>query len=205
MIHYAAIYILTVFNSGLIRITNIITMILDKKIISGLALIALVLFFFIPSAHADVVYQKPKEFVAASFQGEIPKVRVLWLTKEIKKTSVEILGHPYRTLRIRYWGNDQQTVWVLEEIGKELPITAGFVISKKGEMLKTRILIFRESRGGEIHYPFFTSQFANVQLTENLELNKHINGITGATLSVRAIKKLAKLALFLHQQTPFSK
>ncbi|WP_340679580.1 FMN-binding protein, partial [Paraglaciecola sp.] len=36
---------------------------------------------------------------------------------------------------------------------------------------------------------------------EELQLNQHVDGITGATLSVRALNKLARIALYLHQQS----
>ncbi len=32
-------------------------------------------------------------------------------------------------------------------------------------------------------------------------LDRHIDGISGATLSVNAMKKMARLALLLHQET----
>jgi Na+-translocating ferredoxin:NAD+ oxidoreductase RnfG subunit len=59
-------------------------------------------------------------------------------------------------------------------------------------------LAFRESRGWEIRYPFFTKQFDQVSLTQKQKLNKTIDNITGATLSVRAVRKLAQLALIYH-------
>ena len=34
-----------------------------------------------------------------------------------------------------------------------------------------------------------------------MELNRHIDGISGATLSVAAVNKLARLALMLHQHS----
>ena len=62
-------------------------------------------------------------------------------------------------------------------------------------------MIFRESRGWEVSYPFFTEQFQGIILTPEYELEQPIDGITGATLSVRALEKLARLSLYLHQQT----
>jgi len=59
-----------------------------------------------------------------------------------------------------------------------------------------KVLVFRESRGWEVKYPFFTDQFNQVQLNNEKELNKHIDGISGATLSVNALRKLARLALY---------
>ena len=56
---------------------------------------------------------------------------------------------------------------------------------------------FQFSRG------FFTDQFSGSGLTDDLRLDRTIDGISGATLSVRALKKLARLALYLHEQTPF--
>ncbi len=52
-----------------------------------------------------------------------------------------------------------------------------------------------------LRYPFFTEQFRGTLLTAENQLNRHIDGITGATLSVRALKKLARLSLYLHQQS----
>ena len=64
-----------------------------------------------------------------------------------------------------------------------------------------QVLMFRESRGWEIKYPFFTEQFVSVALSDTDELNRHIDGITGATMSVRAMKRMARVALKLHAET----
>ena len=61
------------------------------------------------------------------------------------------------------------------------------------------VLQFRESRGWEIRYPFFTQQFDGVRLDKNDKLNERIDGITGATLSVRAATRSANLALVLSE------
>lgn len=63
-----------------------------------------------------------------------------------------------------------------------------------------KVLAFRESRGWEVRHPFFTDQFSDAALKENKQLDKHIDGISGATLSVKAMTKMARLALFLHQE-----
>jgi hypothetical protein len=92
--------------------------------------------------------------------------------------------------------------WIFEEIGKELPITVAVVIEER-KIIDLTVLEFRESRGGEVVYPFFTGQFNSVKLKtgKTYSLDKSIDGITGATLSVRALKKVATLALYCHQQT----
>lgn len=107
-----------------------------------------------------------------------------------------ILNHRPASLRLRYWSDAGRTVWILDEIGKELPITTGFVV-EKGEIVLTRVLEFRESRGWEVRYDFFTDQFRGASMNGDGKLDRTVDGITGATLSVRAVTRLAQLALLL--------
>ena len=46
----------------------------------------------------------------------------------------------------------------------------------------------------------FTQQFNHAALTKDVTLNQSIDGITGATMSVSAMKKIARIALLLHQE-----
>jgi hypothetical protein len=151
-------------------------------------------------AMADHPYQSPEEFLDEVFAGSPPAPKIVWLKGEVKEKAGEILGHSYPGIRIRYWGRDKRTAWILEEIGKTQPITVGLVAGENG-LESIRVLAFRESRGWEVRYPFFTDQFSGIRLTTDNELDRHIDGISGATLSVRALKKLTRLALYLHQQT----
>jgi hypothetical protein len=146
-------------------------------------------------------YQTTDAFLREVFAAAPPSAQVLWLQGETREAVAEILGHPYPGLRIRYWKKDVRTAWILEEIGKEKPITVGLVVGSAGMEL-LRVLEFRESRGWEVRYPFFTDQFDGIHLTADRRLDRHIDGISGATLSVRALQKLARLALYLDQQTP---
>ena len=52
-------------------------------------------------------------------------------------------------------------------------------------------MTFRETRGDEVRHNFFTKQFDGVELTAKNGLTQHIDGITGATMSVRALTKVA--------------
>lgn len=153
---------------------------------------------------AQGTYTAPEEFVASAFANGSAKQEVLWITRQLKPAVREILGHDLGQLRVRYWGLKQKTVWVLDEIGKERPITAGVIIDQ-GRIQNLEVLIFREKRGWEVRYAFFTDQFDNAALTTNNRLSQQIDSISGATLSVNALQKIARLALFLHQQTPYAK
>lgn len=147
---------------------------------------------------AGGVYQEPADFVNQTFDNKPPKTKVLWLTKTLKQQITNILDHKYSGLRVRYWQQDKKSAWILEEIGKEKLITVGIVITNK-QIEKVKVLVFRESRGWEVRHDFFTSQFKQAGLTDNHQLNKTIDNISGATLSVRAVEKLAKIALLLDQ------
>ena len=153
-----------------------------------------------PGVIAEELYQTTEAFLNETFNAKPPAPDVVWLRGGVKQTAAEILGHAYPGIRVRYWGEDKRTAWVLEEVGKTQPITVGLVVSENG-LESIRVLAFRESRGWEVRYPFFTDQFAGISLTDENKLDRHIDGISGATLSVRALKKLSRLALYLHQQT----
>lgn len=143
------------------------------------------------------IIESPESFVVEAFDGSTPEPQVLWLTAEIQEGVSRILGHRLAVLRQRYWRHGDRTVWILEEIGKEEPITAGFVVDA-GRIESVHVLVYRENRGWEIRYPYFRDQFAGATLETDLELDTRIDGISGATLSVNAMRKMARLALYFH-------
>lgn len=147
-------------------------------------------------AAAQGTYMAPEEFLRQAFDGSVPEPQAIWLTGEMQASVREILGHDYPGLRMRYWARGARSAWILEEIGKERPITTGFVVEDR-RLVAVRVLVFRESRGWEVRYPYFTEQFDDARLTPDGELDRRIDNITGATLSVNAIRRLARLALFL--------
>lgn len=164
------------------------------------SLLALVLWLLSASSiHAiEDVYLEPEAFIAQSFESE-PEQKVLWLTKDLKASIKQVLGRDYRGMRIRYWQQGERTAWILEEIGKVKLITTGFVIEGDA-MHSMQVLIYRETHGWEVRYPFFTDQFSGLQLEADNRLNKKIDGISGATLSVNALTRLSKLSLYLHKE-----
>ena len=147
---------------------------------------------------AGGVYQEPDNFINEIFDNNPPKAKVLWLDKNLKKQIINILDHKYKGLRIRYWQKKNKSAWILDEIGKEKQITTGIVISNR-QIEQVKVLVFRESRGWEVRHDFFTDQFKKAGLKDNHQLDKTIDNISGATLSVRAVRKQAQIALLLDQ------
>jgi hypothetical protein len=142
-------------------------------------------------------YMVPQDFLQLAFADVSPQVKKIWIRGELKAQVNAILGHDLNSLRVRYWERDNRTAWILEEIGKDKPVTLGIVIGQ-AQIERIEVLVFRESRGWEIRYPFFTDQFRGAALDSENALDRGIDGISGATLSVAAVIKVARLALLLH-------
>lgn len=123
----------------------------------------------------------------------------LWITEALRPTIRQILGHDLRVVRLPYWRQGKRTAWVMNEIGKEMPITIGVVVDD-GRIERVRVLAYRESRGWEVQSANFLRQFVDARLGEQQQLDRSIDGIAGATLSVRAMTRVSRLALWLHQE-----
>lgn len=162
--------------------------------------IAVLILAFASSVHgSEYVYKQPSEFIKDSFGGSIPETSVLKLSGDIKSRAKKIMAHDYRESRVRHWTQGSRSVWILEEIGKTEPITTGILI-ENGRIKSVEILIYRESHGWEVSKPFFTKQFYNASLKSGDQLSADIRNVAGATLSVRAVSKLARLALYFDSQ-----
>lgn len=163
--------------------------------------------FSLQAAFAETIYKEPKDFLKEVFSqnnkgAKIPEPRTIAFFGERKKQIAKILTHAPSSIRTRYWRNNIQdgpTAFILEEIGKVQPITVGLV-TEKSKIKSIEVLIYRESHGSEVRHSFFRKQFLGTELKKNNKLNKKIDGISGATLSVNALKRLAALALFLEKE-----
>jgi FMN-binding domain len=144
-------------------------------------------------------YLGREEFLDLAFGGDQHEMHTLWLTEETRAAAKAALGWAPAALRLRYWQGGERTAWILEDIGKDKPITLGVVVAA-AQIERVEVLAFRESRGWEIRYPFFTKQFVGLTLAADGYLSQPIDGITGATLSVRAVERVTRLALWLDAQ-----
>lgn len=144
-----------------------------------------------------------QEAATSRFLAEVfatpPQAREIVLVGDLRPVVRAILEHDYPRIRVRYWRSGERTAWVLDEIGKEMPITVGVSVDKDA-IEQMRVLVYRESRGGEVRHPAFTRQFDGARLAGDRRLDREIDGIAGATLSVRALQRLGWLALYLHRQ-----
>lgn len=166
----------------------------SRKAAWKIAVTWLVLLACQAAAAAETVYQKPADFLAENLPG--CSQQALWLDREAKTRIEQVLDHPIPGVRVRYCQGDSKTAWILDEVGKTEPITSGIIVDQ-GTVERVRVLVFRESRGSEVHREAFVLQYDKAALDGRDRLDRPIDGITGATLSVHALNRQVKLALLL--------
>lgn len=149
-------------------------------------------------AQAEEVYLSVPEYLGEQYET-VPGPAMLWLDDEQRQAAKALSGED-PGFRQRYWLDDQKSSWVINVIGRDHPITLGISV-KDGRIAALRVLIYRESRGWEVRHPFFTRQFDQAAIHKG-KLDRDIDNITGATLSVNALQRAARLALWLDSQLP---
>jgi hypothetical protein len=154
--------------------------------------------FVHPAGAKPRFYMSDSEFLATVFAENTPQASTLIVAGDLRERIEAILDHRFSGLRLRYWQHDDQTAWVLDEIGKTEPITIGVSV-QAGRVGSVRVLEYRESRGSEVRFPYFTDQFLGAELEEGTALDRPIDGITGATMSVDAVQKVVRVALLLDE------
>lgn len=161
--------------------------------------ILLILFSFL-AVHYNVNSaqgKKETKFLSEVAEGkELVKKRLI-VKKKNKPTLKKIMGSNYKKSIFSYWITDDKTVWILNSIGKYKPITAGFVVSNC-KINRAQVLVYREQIGYEIKFPSFLTQFVSNKLNDKSKLDRTISNISGATLSVNSMDRMARLALVLN-------
>ena len=143
-------------------------------------------------------YQTPEAFIAETFGGAAPAPKVLDLDSGAQAQISTVLGHAYtQTGRLRYWRANGRSAWILDDMGKAgyQLTTAGFVI-KGGVVEVAKVLIYRESRGEQVADASFLKQLMGARLS-GVQLDRSVDNISGATLSVQMMQRMARLALKL--------
>lgn len=82
-------------------------------------------------------------------------------------------------------GDIQGYAIITEEIGKFHPFTFIVGVNLDGKISNVAVLVYRESRGGEIARKRFLYQFMGKSFKNPIRINKDIINITGATMSVQ--------------------
>ena len=137
------------------------------------------------------VYLTKKQAFEIAFPGadKIKKER-LWLTKEEIRAIEEIYMYKIYETRFTFYtgiknGKSMGSMLIDNIIGKSFPITFMTVLNTDGTVRDVEIMVYREPQGWEVRYKSFRSQFYGKDTSSN---SNEILSISGATLSVRAVK-----------------
>jgi Na+-translocating ferredoxin:NAD+ oxidoreductase subunit G len=91
--------------------------------------------------------------------------------------------------------NGAEYAIILDELGKHYPITFIVGMSKRFEVTKVRVMVYREKIGANVRKRRFLKQFKGKSAASELKVNQDIDHITGATISSWAITAGVKKAL----------
>lgn len=150
----------------------------------------------------DSVHETQDQFLAEAFGSAVPAPRFLELDSNAQAQLSAVLGHSYPQARLRYWKANGKSVWVFDDKGREgyQLTTAGFVVQGNAIDI-ARVLIYRESHGEEVADLSFLNKFSGAHAAGN-QLDRQIDSISGATLSVKMMQRMARAALVLDSLTP---
>lgn len=84
-----------------------------------------------------------------------------------------------------------------EEKGQHMPITFGFLFDLRGRVRDVQIMTYREPYGDGIRDRRFLDQLLGKGTGDGLKPGIDVDGVTGATISVRATTVAARRALVL--------
>ena len=84
---------------------------------------------------------------------------------------------------------------VTDERGKYRPITFMVGVTPDFRVVDAAVMVYRESRGGEVQRERFLSQYRGKTLRDPIQINRDIINISGATISVRSMNSGVRKAL----------
>ena len=151
--------------------------------------------FFQSSLFAKLELEEKNFINKLAESNSLSKERVILKKEQLSKIQVP-MGNKYKKRIFSYWRADNKTIWILNSIGKYKPITASFVV-ESCKIKSSHVLIYREQIGYEIKYQSFLAQFNNVKINNDYRLTRNIDNISGATLSVNSMDRMARTALIL--------
>ena len=124
------------------------------------------------------------------------------IPKKVKKQIQNQIKQKFYRDQIYYWSIkiDDQTHYALMDntLGKTMPITFLVIFNENQEVIHSAIIKYREGYGGEISGKKWLAQFIGMKQDSLYKHEKEIDGITGATISVKSFTKgISKLSLLL--------
>ena len=163
----------------------------------------LIILTFLSLTLGSEIKQKTLQVINDYYQQEIEvKEFKFKIPKKAKKQIQNQIKQKFYRDQIYYWTikiNDKTHYALMDNtIGKTMPITFLIMFNENKEVIHSSIIKYRESYGGEISGKNWLAQFIGMEQDSLYKYGKEIDGITGATLSVKSFTKgISKLSLLL--------
>ena len=138
----------------------------------------------------QILLTKKQSFEIAFPEADSIKKEKRWLTKEETHAIGELSRQSIKEMRFTFYSgikNSKPMGYMLIDniVGKSFPITFMTVLNIDGTVRDVEIMVYREPQGWEVKYKSFRQQFYGKNSSSD---PREINSISGATLSVNAIK-----------------
>lgn len=168
----------------------------------GLAFVAALLSTH-PAFAGETVHETRESVLGRFFQGS-DKVAYekLVLDDADAKAFRERLGYELpRREYVIYVGRTGESIdgyaVIDNEMGKHRLITYAVQVQPGGRVREVALMIYREDVGGQVREKPFMRQFAGKSLNDPVRLGADVDGISGATISSRALCIGVKRALWI--------
>ena len=121
-------------------------------------------------------------------------MQILQLDKQVKKEVENQVKQTFYRDKLYYWtiSQDDTTIayaFLDNVIGKSMPITFLVILNINGNIINTNVIKYREAYGGEVGNKGWLQQFLYRNNNSSYNIGKDINGISGATISVKSMSK----------------
>lgn len=128
---------------------------------------------------------------------EIPKK----IRNDIEKESGQKFFKDFLDMWEVYQGDELTATALIDNVyGKSQPITFMLIINRRGEIIATEIIKYREPYGGQISNKRWLKQFEGKDISSSFKTGDEISTISGATISVNSITRgIKKLVLLINK------
>ena len=122
------------------------------------------------------------------------RMHILTLDKQIKKEVENQVKQKFYRDKLYYWTISQGDTTIAyafldNVIGKSMPITFMVILNIDGDIINANVIKYREAYGSEVGNKGWLQQFINLNNNSSYNIGKEIDGISGATISVKSMSK----------------
>ena len=173
-----------------------------KKLIFYLTLIANLIV-------ANGIQERTESIIKSEFGENIKITYSKFQIEENVKYQIELASKQrFFSETIFVWSitsNDTlQALGLMDNVyGKAQPITFLTIFTLDGKIHSNHIIKYREEHGGQVANEDWNKQF--VGMDNNSDINSNVDGISGATISVNAVKKGVQKLLLLIENIQMTK